>query len=148
MAIYRADRGSRVAIVGVAALVAGLVIGALGGRITAPGLEDQLGEVRTNAAPITSALEVIRVEYPKLLAGAADPGGATSAVARIRTTFAAVRPQLATLDRRGTEALSGAIDALDAKVAARAPVAEVIAAADATERDLGAVLGTSAAAVP
>ena len=142
MAIYRAESGRRIAFVAVGAAVAGLVLGAVLGRLTAPGLGAQLDDVRTQAAPIASSLEVIRPEYPKLLAAGGDPGGAESAMARIESTFAAVKPALDVIDPAGTTALGQSIAAMRAALDARVPEADLGAAADKVQADLDAVLGT------
>jgi hypothetical protein len=140
MAIYRAQGGRRTALLATAALIAGLVAGLAIGRALAPGLEAQLVELRTKAAPIASSLEVVRTEYPKLLAGGADPGGAEAAMARARTTFAEVRTSFGALDRVATAELSGALDTLGGLIEARAPEAEVAGAIDTAEGALGAAL--------
>ena len=143
MAVYRADRSRRVVGIGIVALVAGMSGGVVVGRLTAPDLPSQLAELRQAAAPIGSAAEVVRVEYPKLLAGGADPGGAEGAVARMRATLADVHVSLGALDDAGTDDLAGSVDRLAALVADRAPAPQVNEAVDGVEAALAAVLRAS-----
>jgi hypothetical protein len=140
MAIYRAESGRRVVLIAGAAAIAGLVLGLLIGRITAPGLGAQLDDVRAQAAPIASSLEVIRTEYPKLLAGGADPGGAEAAMARIETTYATVKPSLEAISPGGSAALGDAIAALRGAVNARVPETDVGSKLDDVQARLDAVL--------
>lgn len=141
MAIYRADRGRRVVIAAAVAFVAGLVLGGVGGRLTSPGLADHVDAIRTQVAPIVSSLDVIRLEYPKLLAGGEDGGGAEAAAIRIRETFEAARPTLEILNPAGSDALDASIAALVAAIDARAPDAEIGAVIDAVETAVDAALG-------
>ena len=140
MALYRAESGRRIALVGVGAAIAGLAFGLLIGRITAPGLGAQLDDVRAKAAPLSSSLEVIRTEYPKLIAGSGDAGGATAAMSRIESTFAAVEPSLQIIDASGTAALGEAIAALRRAVDARVAEAEVGTRLDDVQARLDAIL--------
>jgi hypothetical protein len=132
MAIYRRSSRRPLVIVGVIAAVAGLVVGYLGGRATAPDLGSQIRAARAQVAPIVTSLEVIRTEYPKLLNATAgsDPGGAESALARARSTFTAQSVTWSLIDPTGTTALGTALDALAAKITQRAPDADVDAAID------------------
>jgi hypothetical protein len=141
VAIYRARGNRGVLMLGTTAVVAGLIVGGVFGRVTAPGLGDQVDALRTQAAPMFSSLEVIRLEYPKLLDASGDLGGAEGALARLRATFAQVRPALAIVDPAGVEGLASAIDALAAVVVARAPEADVAAAVDAVDRAAPELLG-------
>ncbi|MES2209406.1 MAG: hypothetical protein V4515_04385 [Chloroflexota bacterium] len=141
MAIYRAERGRKVAIVAIAAFVAGLVLGAVGGRLTSPSLADGVDAVRLEIAPIRSSLDVIRLEYRKLLEGGADAGGAVAAANRVRQTFDAARPSLAILNPAATDALDARITSLSDAIGIRAPEPDVMAAVDATEAALDAALG-------
>jgi hypothetical protein len=142
MAIYRTNRDRRLGIVGVVALVVGVVGGLAVGRLTAPGLTDQLAALRTQAAPITTSLEVVRSEYPKLLAGGADAGGSVGALARVRSTYDLVLPTLTTLDPAGTGGATAALEALEAGVASKASEADIDARIDSFRTALAAALGT------
>src|SRR5438093_32003 len=133
MAIYRRSSRRPLAVTAVAAALAGLVIGFVGGRATAPDLAAQVRDARSQVAPIVTALEVVRTEYPKLLAagGGGDPGGAEAALARARSTFAAHAPTWSLLDPGSTTALGNALNDLGAVVARRAPEADVGSSIDA-----------------
>jgi hypothetical protein len=141
MAIYRAESTRRLALIAIVGLVVGLVGGFLLGRALAPDLAAQIDAVRVQAAPIHSTVEVLRIEYPKLLAQGEDPGGAEAAMARMVATLDEVQPTLATLNLAGTNALVDAVDDLGALIGARAPEAEVEAALAAVDAALGVVLG-------
>jgi hypothetical protein len=143
MAIYRANSERRLVLLVLVALGIGLVGGVLVGRATAPGLVDQLATVRAQAAPIASSLEVLRSEYPKLLEGGADPGGATGALAKVRTTFDALAPTLVIIDSGGTATATAALEALEAGVAAKEPETDVTERIDAFAAALSAALGTA-----
>lgn len=133
MAIYRRSSRRPLILVAVIAAVAGLVIGAGAGRVTAPGLASQIRDARAEAGPILTWLEVVRTEYPKLLAATAgsDPGGAEGAISRARSTFADHEATWALIDPAGTTALGSALDALGTQIARHAPEADVDAAIDA-----------------
>lgn len=147
MAIYRRSSRRPLVIAAVLAAIAGLVLGFVAGRATAPDLAAQVREIRAQAAPILTSLEVVRTEYPKLLAATpgSDPGGAESALTRARTTLAAVRPQLVVIDPAATADLQSAIDNLSALVTGRASQPDVEAAIDAAEAIARRLAGTSAA---
>jgi len=142
VAIYRAESGRRIALIaGVAAIVA-LVFGLVLGRMTAPGLGAQLDEARAAAAPIRSALEVVRTEYSKLLAGGADPGGAPAAMDKIDVVYATVAPSLALIDAAASVALGKDLEDLRSAMKARAPEADVDAAIVAALAALDGILPT------
>jgi hypothetical protein len=144
VAIYRAERSRRGVLVATLAFVAGLILGWSAGRITSPDLTAQLDELRTRAAPIDSALEVVRVEYPKLLEGSDDTGGTEPALRRVRSLFDELRPSLAALNPAGVEALAEDLDRLAELVADRAPAQEIERASIEVEATLDALLGVSA----
>jgi hypothetical protein len=148
MAIYRRSSRRPLVIVGVIAAVAGLVLGYLGGRATAPDLASQVRAARAQAAPIVTSLEVIRTEYPKLLNATAgsDPGGAESALARARSTFTAQSATWTLIDPEATAGLGSALDALGAKITARAAEAEVDSAIDTAAAAANRLAGTAAPA--
>jgi hypothetical protein len=141
MAIYRTNSNRRLAMACVGALLVGIVIGIVIGRWSAPGLATQLADLRASAAPITTSLEVVRSEYPKLLAAGADPGGASGALARVRTTFDSIRPSLDALSAAGAEAASNDLEALEAGVAAREPEADVGGRIDGFQTSLDDLIG-------
>ena len=144
MAIYRAESSRRVALMIGVGVVVGLVLGAALGRVTAPSLSDQMADIRTQAAPIASSLEVIRAEYPKFLAGGAggtDPGGAEGAMTKLEATYKAVAPALETVDRTAADALGTSVSKLREAMTARVTEAALALALDDVQADLDKVLG-------
>lgn len=144
MAIYRSNTRRSITIVGIVALVVGLVGGVVIGRLSAPGLDGQLGELRAAALPIAGSLEVIRAEYPESLVTGADTGGAPGALARARTTYDLLTPRLILLDPAATAVATAALVALEAGVAGKASEADVGARIDAFRAALATALGTAA----
>jgi hypothetical protein len=140
VAIYRAEGGRRMALLAGLAAIVGLVLGLVLGRTTAPGLGAQLDDLRRQSAPISSSLEVIRTEYPKLLAGGGDPGGAEAAMAKVETTFAAIEPSVGAIDSAGTTRLGEAITQLRDAMTARVPDEELTSLLDAVQTRLDSVL--------
>ena len=144
MAIYRAESSRRIALVGGVAVVVGLVVGLVVGigigRMTAPGLGAQVDDLVAQVAPIRSSLEVVRTEYPKLLAGGADAGGAAATMTKISTTWAAAKPAVTRFDPSGAEDLAASIDDLKAAIEAKDPQDEVEDALDSVADALDGVL--------
>jgi hypothetical protein len=143
VAIYRAESSRRIALVAGVAAIAGLVLGLVLGRMTAPGLGAQLDEARAAAAPIRSSLEVVRTEYSKFLAGGADPGGAPAAMDKIDAVYATAAPSLALIDAAASAALGKGLEDLRSAMKAKAPEADVDAAIVAAEAALDAILPTT-----
>ena len=142
MAIYRAQGSRRLVIIGATAAIFGLVLGIALGRVTAPGLGAQLDDLRTQAAPIRSSLEVMRTEYGKYLAGAADPGGADGALIRIETVYRKMTSDLKVIDPTGPAKLGDAIKALRTGLQDRIAEADMVKLVAAAEARLDAVLPT------
>src|SRR6188474_1730095 len=126
MAIYRRSSRRPLVVVGVVAAIVGLAAGFGLGRLTAPDLASQVAATRAEVTPIVTALEVLRDEYPKLVAATAgsDPGGAEAALTRASTTLASRAAILRTLDPEATSALDEALGRLSRLVADRAPDAQ------------------------
>ncbi len=144
MAIYRSNTDRTTLIVGIVAVVAGLVLGLAVGRATAPDLGAQLAAVRSSASPIAASLEVVRSEYPELVSGGPDTGGATGSLARARETFDSIRASLEMLDPDATAVAAAALEALEAGVAAKAPADDINGRIDAFAAALDAALGIAA----
>ncbi len=82
MALYvPAGRRRRNLILGlVGALIVGLLLGAVVGRLTAPTLSDQVSSVQDSAREITARLRATPIEYQKQLSGSSEfRGGGTVA---------------------------------------------------------------------
>lgn len=132
MAIYRAQSRRPLVLAGIGGLAAGILIGFLVGRSTAPDMATQIASARAEVRPILSSLDVVRVEYDSLLNG--GDSGSEGAIARAREAFEARRPTFELLDPQVAESLDAALDRVADVVAARAPRADLEAAvADAEE---------------
>jgi hypothetical protein len=148
MSLYR-QAGSRSWTVILVAVVAGLVIGGLGGYLAGrasksePTLTEQVGELRAEAQPLQLATEQVRIEYR----GTVEDGevvspteyqAASSTAARAIATFDQLEPDLRALDPAGTDRLAHELDSLSALVERRAPQSAVDEQAVATARALAA----------
>jgi hypothetical protein len=71
LAIYVPDstRRRRAVLLAAGCLVAGLVLGALVGRATAPSIDDEVRSVQAQAADAATALQRLPIEYEQLLSG-------------------------------------------------------------------------------
>jgi hypothetical protein len=145
MAIYRRSSRRPLVITAVAVGVVALIVGFAAGRATAPDLASQVKAARAQVQPISTSLEVIRTEYPKLLAAAAgaDAGGAPDAISRARTTFTANQPTWSLVDPSMTAALGADLTALANLITQKAPEADVDAALDAAEADANKLAGAA-----
>jgi hypothetical protein len=95
--------------------------------------------------PISTSLEVIRTEYPKLLAAAAgaDAGGAPDAIGRARSTFTANQPTWSLVDPTTTAALGADLTSVANLITQRASEDDVNAALDAAEADANKLAGAA-----
>lgn len=89
MAIYMpaGRRRRRAALAMGAAFVVGLVLGGLIGRLTAPSVEDRVGDVRSEARSVQGELQAMPINYEKELQQETQfeqGGGVTDALARAR----------------------------------------------------------------
>lgn len=135
MSVYRQpNRFTRrtLVIAGVAALVAGLVIGYFAGHALAPNpsLADNLSSLRSDLKPAQQGLELSRTEYGQAVKGGrvAQPTeyqAAKSDVKRAQDAVAGARSDLRALDPRGAAALESAIADLSRAIDSKQPAAEV-----------------------
>jgi hypothetical protein len=140
MAIYRPASRRPLVVVGAVALLLGLVAGFVAGQATAPGLEASVEGLRDRTAMVRSSLEVLRVEYPKLLVEGSDAGGAEGALVRAEQAFEGVEIDLSVIDPDAGDGAYRALRELRRLVDARASTAQVEAAVDAVEEQLQMIL--------
>jgi hypothetical protein len=145
MAIYRRSSRRPLVITAVVVGVVAVIVGFAVGRATAPDLTSQIRAARAQVQPISTSLEVIRTEYPKLLAAAAgtDAGGAPDAIARARTTFTTNQPTWSPVDPATTAALGADLTALANLITQRASEDDVDSALDAAEADANKLAGAA-----
>jgi len=142
MALYRpASRRPLVAIAAVG-LAGGLALGFLAGRASAPDVAAVIDGLRERVAAVSSALEVLRVEYAETAAGDADPGAAEQALARAQAAWDGVEADLALIDATAADDTYQALGDLRQLVDARAPAAQVEAAIDAVMAHIDAILSS------
>ena len=150
MSLYRqAGRRSWTSIL--LAVVAGVIIGGVGGYLAGraskdePTLSEQLTELRKEAQPLELATEQVRIEYR----GTVEDGevvspteyqAAGSSAARAIATFDQLEPDLRALDPNGAERLAQELDSLSELVERRTPQNAVDNQAKATARALAATL--------
>jgi hypothetical protein len=145
MAIYRPASRRPMLIAAAIALVAGVVLGVLIGRASAPGTAAAIDGLREHVASVSSLLEVVRTEYPKALeapgaGAAADPGGAQHAAQQAIDELDAAWPDLALIDSPSTNAARQALYDLDSLILARAPIDDIEAAVERVLAALDQVL--------
>jgi hypothetical protein len=91
-------------------LVLGLVIGALVGRATAPGLEDEVRRIQNEGRAISAQLRVIAVHQEASSAG--GDGGTAFALSRARTDLERTCREAVWIPAPECQRLVGLIDAL------------------------------------
>jgi hypothetical protein len=143
MALYRPASRRPLAVAAALGLAGGLMLGFLAGQAVAPGTAGVLDGLRQRVGDVTSALEVLRVEYGDV-AGGADVGGAEQAVERARTAYAAVEADLALIDDTAASEAYNALEELAALVTARAPADQVEAGIDRVVGLLDSILSIGA----
>lgn len=150
MALYvpAGARRRRLVLALVGGLVVGLVIGFLLGRVTSPGLSDDVAEVQSLALDATTALQRIPIEYEQSVAG---QGGEST-----DTISAAIDSAQGQLDDAYAGALwladdasvttDASFDALRALVDQKASTAEFQSATDALVAQIEATFAITAEA--
>lgn len=98
---------------------------------------DPLVAARAQALAASQGLELVTIEYPKVLRN--EPSGALGALQRAEASFAAARGDLARINGPAVNQIAAAFATLDTKVAARAPSDEVTALADTMREQLAAL---------
>jgi hypothetical protein len=111
-----------------AALVVGLVIGAVLGRTTAPTVEDRVRDVQDSAASAVAQLEALPTEYGQLLAGGTEfdqGGGVDDALARTRREIDGAIADAPWVSATEIDDLHAAIEAIRAGADERVSVTEL-----------------------
>jgi hypothetical protein len=136
----------------VAAVAAGLVIGALAGFLVAqasedePSLAEQVASLREDAQPVSQALELVTIEYGPAVSGGkvvapTEYEASLDAAARAQQAFAEVRPDVEVLDPKGAAAVHAAIEELTRQIEEKAKPAAVRQAARVAATQLQATVG-------
>lgn len=95
---------------------------------------DSRTRARANALEVAQGLELVSIEYPKVLRG--EPSGAPGALSRAQAVFNNARPELARIDPAATDSIEAALTTLAQKVSTRDPAEEVSSLADQTRAKL------------
>jgi hypothetical protein len=116
MALYipAGRRRRRTIMLGVAALLLGLVIGLVAGRSTAPDISDQIRTVRDDARQTAAALRVLAIHDEAGTTTGGDDGGAALVLRRTRTELEHEFDRAPWLTRAQRERLLRDLDALEA----------------------------------
>lgn len=140
MAVYRPTRRQRPLALWLAVgLGIILVLGAAAFVLLRPAPPGGLAAAKADLTEAVSRLDLLTVEYPKLLAGQSN--GATAAFSSAEAAFNRALSPLHTLDPDWASARQAQWGALRRLVATQAPAADVQAAATTLIADLNAWLG-------
>lgn len=151
MSLYR-QTGRRSPGAILAALAAGLVIGALIGFLVAeasddePSLAEQVASLREDARPVFSALELVAIEYRPAVRGGevaapTEYQATLDAAGRAQQFFAEIRPDIEALDSMRAAGVQGSIERLTGLVEEKADLASVQRASRAAAAQLESTLG-------
>lgn len=137
MAIYIPDstRRRRAVLLAAACLVGGLVVGGVVGRATARGIDDQVSEVREQAADAATALRRLPIEYEQLLAGEGESSATMSdAIENAQELLRAAYDDAVWFGTGATAPTDAALDAVRDVVADEGSAEEFAAAVDEAVR--------------
>lgn len=137
MAIYVPDstRRRRALSLAAACLVVGLVGGGVAGRATAPGIDDQVREVRDQAAAAATALHRLPIEYEQLLVGEGESSETMSdAIDNARALLRAAYDDAVWFGADAAAPTDAVLDALSDVVADEGSAEEFAAAVDEAVR--------------
>jgi hypothetical protein len=146
MALYiPAGRRRRRLIIGIgAAMIAGLVVGGLIGRATAPTVDDRISDVRARATAATARLDALPIEYEKELTGNqqfAKGGGVADALVQTRRDLDAAASDAPWVSSAQTNELHAAIDGSRNAARGRVAAAAFEQQLKEAETTIGAVFG-------
>jgi hypothetical protein len=123
MAVYRGPERRRraTAAIAVAALIAGLLLGGVIARVTAPSVDDRIAEGRAAGADLVAGLRVLPLEYQQASAGSSETGLIQDTVKRATDRLPAALDKapwlVAAQHREAAAAVRAITDAASAKVA-------------------------------
>ena len=123
MAVYRGPERRRraTALIAVAALIVGVLLGAVLGRVTAPTVDDKIAEGHTAGRDLVAALRVLPLEYEQASSGSSETGLIEDTVRRAAGRLPAALDKAPWLDgaqrREATQTVQAITDAATAKVA-------------------------------
>jgi hypothetical protein len=130
VAVYRPTRRQRpLALYAALGLLALLVVGGAAVLLLRPAPPSDLAAAKAALTEVSSRLDLLTVEYPKLLAG--QPSGAGAALTSAEAAFTRALPTLQTLDPAWTAARQAELTTLQTLVAGKAPATDVQATATA-----------------
>src|SRR5262245_38865084 len=96
MAVYRESSRRRLPLIILIAVIAvAIVVVGMLALLNRP-IADPAAALRAKTLEVAQGLDILSVEYPKLLKG--EPSGATGAFGKAKATFAAIQPDLAKID--------------------------------------------------
>ena len=138
MTLFRKKRRMSPLMIGGLVLLWIIVLGAiwflLSGGTRGAQPADPRVQARAKALEAAQGLELVGIEYPKVLRG--EPSGTTGALSRAQSAFSTAQPELAKIDPAATDSVATAIASIAQKVSARAPADEVNALADSARTKL------------
>jgi hypothetical protein len=113
--IPASNRRRRTVLIGVAALVIGLVLGVVAGRSTAPTVADEISSVRSDARRTAANLRVIVLHDQAGIASDTGGGGTDLQLENTRKELQAEFAAAAWLSQADKDALIASLDALTAR---------------------------------
>ena len=124
MAVYRPTRRQRpLALYAALGLLVLLVLGGAAVLLLRPAPPSDLAAAKAALTEVSSRLDLLTVEYPKLLAGQSN--GADAALRGADAAFARALPTLQTLDPAWASARQAELATLQTLVGNKAPAADV-----------------------
>ena len=143
MAVYRGPERRRraSAAIAVAALLAGVLLGAVIGRGTATSIDDQIAEGRAAGRDLVTSLRVLPLEYRQASAGSSETGLIEDTVRRATGRLPAALDKAPWLDRTQRRTATEAVRAIEAAAAAKVPPARFEATTARSTATLQTIFG-------